>query len=115
MFTVDVTVSDACLRIRCAGCYGPRSDGNVLSGRLVQDSIERHLDSSDPPFAEVIIDFTRVEYGSGDGPIWSVMAALRRGLKVTYLVGAGTREPLESLLSATKMDQLIDIVVVGDA
>jgi hypothetical protein len=114
MITVDVTGSDTCLRINCAGCYGPRSEGNLLSGRLVQDAIERNLDRCDSAFTEVVIDFTRVQYGAGDGPIWSVMGAVRRGLNVTYLVSERTREALHCLLSTTHMNQFIDVVVVGD-
>ena len=51
----------------------------------------------------------------GDGPIWSVMEAWRRGARVTYLVSERTREPLQELLSLTKMNRIIDVVVVGDA
>ncbi len=115
MITIDVTVADGCLRINCAGCYGPRADGNVASGRLVQEAIRRHLDTADPPLVEVVIDFTRIDYeGLGDGPIWSVMQAWRRGVKVTYLVNDRTREPLEELLSVTTMTRIIRVVVVGD-
>lgn len=114
MITVDVTVSDACLRVNCVGCYGPRSEGNLASGRLVQEAIQRHLDGTEPPFAEVVIDFTRVDHGAGDGLIWSVMPAVKRGLKVTYLVGQRTREPLRDLFSVTKMDRFIGVVAVGD-
>jgi hypothetical protein len=116
MITIDVTVSDGCLRINCAGCYGPRSEGNLASGRLVQEAIRHHLDTAEPPLSEVVIDFTKVNYeGMGDGPIWSVLPAWRRGLKVTYLVSQSTREYLEVLLSVTNMNQIIGVVVVGDA
>jgi hypothetical protein len=116
MITIDVTVSDGCLRINCAGCYGPRSEGNVASGQLVQEAIRRHLDTADPPLVEVVIDFTRIDCeGLGDGPIWSVLQARRRGVKVTYLVSDRTREPLEGLLSVTNMNRIISVVVVGDA
>jgi hypothetical protein len=83
MITIDVTVADACLRINCAGCYGPRSEGNVESGQLVQETIRHHLDTADPPLSEVVIDFTKVDYCGMDGPIWSVLQAWRRGVKVT--------------------------------
>ncbi len=116
MITIDVTVSDGCLRINCAGCYGPRSEGNLASGRFVQEAIRRHLDTADPPLSEVVIDFTRIDYeGMGDGPIWSVLQAWRRGVKVTYLVSERTREPLQVLLSVTNMNRIIGVVVVGDA
>ncbi len=116
MITIDVTVADGCLRINCAGCYGPRSEGNLASGRLVQEAIRRHLDTADPPLSEVVIDFTRVDHqGMGDGPIWSVLGAWDRGVKVTYLVTERTREPLQELLSVTRMNQLIGVVVVGHA
>jgi hypothetical protein len=116
MISIDVTVSDGCLRIDCAGCYGPRSEGNLASGRLVQEAIRRHLDTAAPPLFEVVIDFTRIDCeGMGDGPIWSVMEAWRRGVKVTYLVSERTREPLQVLLSVTKMNRIIGVVVVPDA
>jgi hypothetical protein len=116
MISIDATVSDGCLRINCAGCYGPRSEGNVASGRLVQEAIRRHLDTADPPLSEVVIDFTRIDYeGMGDGPIWSVLQAVRQRVKVTYLVSDRTREPLQGLLSVTRMNRLIGVTVVGDA
>jgi hypothetical protein len=116
MITIDVSASDGCLRINCAGCYGPRSEGNLASGRLVQEAIQRHLDTANPPLVEVVIDFTRIDSeGLGDGPIWSVMQAWRRGVKVTYLVSDRTREPLEELLSVTNMDRIIGVAVVRDA
>lgn len=115
MITLVVTVSDSCLRIDCVGCYGPTSEGNLLSGRLIQDAIQHHLDRPDSSFAEVLIDFTRVEYGAGDGPIWSVLGAVSRGWKVTYLVSERTREPLQCLLATMKMNQFIHVVVEGDA
>jgi hypothetical protein len=116
MITIDVSASDGCLRINCAGCYGPRSEGNSASGRLVQEAIRRHLDTANPSLVEVVIVFTRIDYeGLGDGPIWSVMQASRRGVKVTYLVSDRTREPLEELLSVTNMDRIIGVTVVRDA
>ena len=114
MITIDVTVSDACLRINCAGCYGPRSEGNLASGRLVQEAIRRHLDLADPPLSEVVIDFTKVDYCGMDGPIWSVTEAWKRGLTVTYLVSESTREPLQVLLSVTNMNRIIGVAVVGE-
>ena len=110
MITVDVSVSKGCLRINCAGCYGPRSEGNLACGRLVQETIQRHLDGTAAPLSEVVIDFTRVDYGAMDGPIWSVMPAVRRGLKVTYLVSERNRGPLRELVSVTHMDRLIGVV-----
>jgi hypothetical protein len=116
MISFDATVSNGCLRINCAGCYGPRSEGNVASGRLVQEVIRRHLDTADPPLPEVVIDFTRIDYeGMGDGPIWSVLQAVRQCVKVTYLVSDRTREHLQGLLSVTRMNRLIGVTVVGDA
>jgi hypothetical protein len=116
MITIDVTASDGCLRINCAGCYGPRSEGNLASSRLVQEAIRRHLDTADPPLFEVVIDFTRVDYeGMGDGPIWSVLEAWRRGVKVIYLVSERDREPLQTLLSVTNMNRIIGVVVAGDS
>jgi hypothetical protein len=114
MITLDVTVSDACLRITCAGDYGISED-NLLSGRLVQETIQRHLDRVVPLPSEVIIDFTRVEGGTGDGPIWSVLPAYRRGLKVTYLVSGSSGEFLQALLCATGMRGIINLVVVENA
>jgi hypothetical protein len=115
MITVDVTVSDGCLRINCAGRYGPRSECNLASGRLVQEAIRHHLDTADPPLSEIVINFTRVDCeGMGDGPIWSVLEAWRRGVKVSYLVGEHTREALEVLLSVTNMNQIIGVIVVRD-
>jgi hypothetical protein len=97
MITIDVTASDGCLRINCAGCYGPRSEGNLASGRLVQEAIRRHLDTADPPLFEVVIDFTRIDCeGMGDGPIWSVMEAVRRRVKVAYVVSERSDEPLQT-------------------
>ena len=115
MITIDVTVSDGCLRINCAGCYGPRSEGNLASGRLVQEAIRRHLDTANPPLSEVVIDFTRVDYCGGDGPVWSVTRAVARGVKVTYVVSDRDRAPLQELLSATGMNRFIGVVAVGDA
>ena len=115
MITIDVTLSDGCLRINCAGCYGPRSEGNLASGRLIQEAIRRHLDTADPPLSEVVIDFTRVDYCGMDGPTWSVAEALRRRLKVTYLVSERNREFLEVLLGVIKMNRFIGVVVVGEA
>jgi uncharacterized protein (TIGR02996 family) len=50
----------------------------------------------------------------GDGPIWSVLQAWQRGVKVTYLVSERTREALEELLSRTRMNQFIGVVVVRE-
>jgi hypothetical protein len=115
MITIDVTVSGGRLRINCAGCYGPHSEGNLASGRLVQEAIRRHLETAKPPLSEVVIDFTRVDYCGLDGPVWSVTRAVARGVKVTYLISERTREPLQELLSVTKMNRFIGVVVVGDA
>jgi hypothetical protein len=115
MISIDVMVSDDCLRINCAGCYGPGSEGNVASGRLVQEAIRRHLDTAARPLSELVIDFTRIDCeGMGDGPIWSVLPAWKRGVKASYLVSERTREALEGLLSVTKMNQIISVVVVGE-
>jgi hypothetical protein len=114
MITIDLAVSDGCLRINCAGCYGALSEDNLASGRLVQEAIRHHLDTANPPLVEVVIDFTRIEGGFGDGPIWSVTEAYRRGVKVTYLVSERTREPLQFLLALTRMNRLIGTVVVEE-
>ncbi len=86
----------------------------MASGRLVQDIIRRHLENDESCFSEIIIDFTRVEYGAGDGPIWSVLEAVRRGMKVTYLINEPAGLPLRRLLSATRCDKFIHVVVVED-
>jgi hypothetical protein len=114
MITVDVTVSDGCLRLDCAGLYGPASEGNLACGELVRETIRRYLDGTTEPLSEVVIDFTRVEYGAMDGPIWSVLPAVRRGLKVTYLVGERNREALR-VFAVTMMDRLIGVVDADDS
>jgi hypothetical protein len=51
----------------------------------------------------------------GDGPIWSVTQAWRRGVKVTYLVNERDPEPVQQRLAITNMNWFINVVVVGDA
>ena len=88
-------------------------DSGIDGRRVVQEAIRRHLDTAAPPLSEVVIDFTSIDCeGMGDGPIWSVLQAWRRGVKVTYLVSERTKEALEMLLSVTKMNQIIGVVVV---
>jgi hypothetical protein len=108
MQITDVTVSDGCLRITCAGPFGIGSLGNP-SGLALQQALEAALSREATSIEEVVIDFTRVHYEWGDGPGWAVFPAIRRGFRITYLAGAENHEALAGLMSATRFDRWVAV------
>ncbi len=109
MEVADSSISSNALRIACAGEYGVGSDGNP-SGELVRGVIEQCLQESPSLVSEIIIDFTEVDYEAGDGPVSSVMPAVERGLRITYIVGKANREPMNALLLASGLSEWIKVV-----
>jgi hypothetical protein len=110
MRIVDCIVEDGCLHITCAGRFGIGSQGNP-SGDLIKDRLELALERSGSPISRVVVDFTQVDYEWGDGPAWSVLPALKRGLKVSYLARGKAKEALAGLFDASGLHLLGELSV----
>ena len=80
MEILGLSYRDGVLEVICSGRYGVGSEGNP-SGRLVATSIEGWMaDHPDQPVSRVTVDYRKVDYSWGDGPIWSVIPLFRRGV-----------------------------------
>lgn len=112
MITAEATVSGSTLRLSCHGVYDLASEAGWECGKVVEDLIRRHLDQTDPPITEIVIDFTEVDYQHGDGPAWSVLLAVKQGVPVTYHVREQTGAPLLRLLATTHLNRIINVVSV---
>jgi hypothetical protein len=100
----SIDFSDPVLMVRCSGAFGIGSKGNP-SGKLLTESIERWMLSHPGECVEqVVIDYTHVDYSWGDGPLWSMLPFIKRGLtKVRLIASPRNRKPLKELVNASRL------------
>jgi hypothetical protein len=111
MITAQATVEGPRVRVDCAGLWESDSRGTQC-GNLLRNTIGRGIRESAIAIEEVVIDFTKVDYGVGDGPAWAVLGKATRGVKITYIVGRSSGQCLRELFAITHLDQIINVVVV---
>ena len=104
----EALIGDGVARIRCAGVFGVGSAGNP-SGHVLKAALEELLGGHEGEASAVVVDFTEVEYQWGDGPVWAVYPAWRRGLHVTYLARGQVAAALRGLVEATGPGDWISI------
>jgi hypothetical protein len=114
MITAEATVEGSCLWVDCDGSWEYDSRGTQC-GYLLRDTIQRGMNEATTAITELVIDFTKVNYLRGDGPGWSVLGKTTKGVKITYLAGEQSSQRLQELFTITHLDQIINVVVVGDA
>ena len=106
----QIQLSGSTLSMTCVGDYGVGSNGNP-SGEVVRSTLEQALQDATGEVLSVTIDFSDVIYVWGDGPTWSVLPAVERGLRVKYLAGQANLERLSNLMSETRFIEWVEVVL----
>src|SRR4051812_357139 len=114
MITAEAAAEGSYLRIVCAGPWGSDSRG-TRCGYLLRDTIRRGLSDATTAITEIVIDFTKVDYGLGDGPGWAVLEWATEGVKVTYLAGERGGRFLQQFFAIVDLDRFINFVIVNNA
>ncbi|MEQ9411329.1 MAG: hypothetical protein RIK87_26685 [Fuerstiella sp.] len=105
---LEVATHGAQLWLRRSGQLSNGSE-NLRPGRLVQQAIEDEIEKSSVVMSEVVVDYSNARGAAGDSPVWSVVPALRRGLRVRLIASDETYDWLSELLAVTNMNQLIEL------
>jgi hypothetical protein len=92
------------LHVRCAGEFGIGSGGNV-SGALLTRSIQQWIAGhGSERVSEIELDFRKVNYQWGDGPVSAVVQFLRDGVtRFRILASPSNEAALKSLLETCNM------------
>jgi hypothetical protein len=92
------------LRMKCSGRFGIGTGGNC-SAEALTTTIEQWItDHPEEPVTEVEIDYTKVDYSWGDGPVSSMVPLLRHGVGRFRLIGSSSNcDSLQSLLEACNL------------
>ena len=95
---------DRVLSVKCSGRFGIGSEGNP-SAELLKSSIQHWIDAHPGVLIEQLdIDYSKVEYSWGDGPLWSAYPLVRRGVKkIRLIASAQNQAALESLVTESRM------------
>jgi hypothetical protein len=92
------------LRLKCTGTFAPGSEGQP-SGELLTRTIEHWIAThAQQPVREIEIDYTEVDYSSGDWPVASVVPFLRQGISRFHFIASGSAcDSLKNLLEACNL------------
>jgi hypothetical protein len=92
------------LALKCSGAFGVGTQG-APSAELLTRTIRNWLAAHpEEPVTEIEVDYTRVDYAAGDGPVSSMVAFLRDGVATFRLIGSASNwESLKSLLEACQL------------
>ena len=94
-----IQISDSVLSVVCSGPFGIGSEGNS-SGELIKGAIEQWVEAHPADQIEQVdLDFRKVEYSWGDGPVSSLVYLFRKGIKqVRFFASEQNQDSLESLV-----------------
>ena len=92
------------LSVKCSGKYGVGSGGNPSAELLLGTIKQWKSDHPEEPVTEIEIDYTRVDYSWGDGPVSSMGPLLAQGVEKVRLIGSSSNcEPLKGLLEGCRL------------
>jgi len=101
-----ITYSAECgiLSVKCSGKFGVGSGGNP-SAELLMGTIKQWMsDHPEQSVTEIEIDYTRVDYAWGDGPVWSMVGLLDQGVDKFRLIGSSSNcDSLKGLLEGCRL------------
>ena len=107
----NTNIKGSTLSIICSGRFGIGSEGNS-SAQLIHKKIESAFSKADLKITEIEIDFLKVEYEWGDGPISALMSVINSDLKIKYLVNEQNARSLQNLFYQAGLQKLINIEIV---
>ena len=92
------------LTVSCSGTFGIGSRGNV-SGDLIARTVKGWIaTNSKQQLAVVEVDYTRVEYAWGDGPVSSLVVFFQQGIQRFRLIaGPSNCNSLKNLLESCRL------------
>ena len=111
---IDKThIEDTTLTIVCSGKFGIGSQGNP-SAHLIYVEIKSFLDDNDLKITQIEIDFRRVEYEWGDGPLSAIMPFMSKNLQIKFLASQENSKSLHSLFEQSGMLNLFNINILTE-
>ena len=92
------------LTVSCSGRFGVGSRGNV-SGDLIARTVKGWIAAnSKQQLAVIEVDYTRVEYAWGDGPVSSLVVFIQHGIQRFRLIaGPSNSNSLKNLLESCRL------------
>jgi hypothetical protein len=111
MIKIDKTfIKGSTLTIVCSGIFGIGSEGTP-SAQLIRNEIVSFLNNKDLKVTYIEIDFRRVKYEWGDGPLSAIMSIMDSDLHIKYLASKENFQSLFTLFKQSGMQNLFNIKI----